>query len=220
MGGEGSRLGEGVSIGILEAAATGTKDLGGDEGSVASSHVDNTGSSEVDHANATERVRVESGNKARRRPDGAHDDGVNKGGEEEGVCNVGRHLAALGDGTGNDGGSSGSEGPLEEEGDVCVTDHFVGVSTLDVPDKEHTATNKSGTFTVGEGISDGPESDGSSAGVEEILEHDILDILLTDGTGTEHGEASLHEENESSLFNWNVFVWGQDRFADWGEELE
>ena len=50
--------------------------------------------------------------------------------------------------------------------------------------------------------------------------HDILDILLTDGTGTEHGEASLHEENESSLFNWNVFVWGQDRFADWGEELE
>jgi len=48
-------------------------------------------------------------------------------------------------------------------------------------------------------VTDSVETESATAGVEQVLEHDILDVLLTDGTGTEHGEPGLHQEDQGSL---------------------
>ena len=199
VGGEGGGLGEGVAIGILETATTGTKDLGGDESGGTTGHVDDTTAGEVDHTDATERVVGEGGEETGRGPDGADDDGVDEAGEGKGVAKVGRHLATLGDGTGDDGGGGSGEGPLEEEGDI-------GVALSVVHDEEVGVANEGSVSAVGEGVTDGPEADGTTASIQKVLEHDVLDVLLTNGASTEHGETSLHKENASTLFIFGL-VW-------------
>jgi len=155
--------------------------------------VDDATAGEVDHADATERIIAEGGEETGRGPNGADDDGVDEAGEGKGVAKVGRHLATLGDGTGDDGGGGGSESPLEEEGDV-------GVSLSVVHDEEVGVANEGSVSAVGEGVTDGPEADGTTAGIQKVLEHDVLDILLTNGASTEHGETGLHEEDACTLF--------------------
>ena len=196
MGGEGGGGFEGVAILVVEAALTGTKDDSSDKGGGSSSHVHDTGSGKVNISYTTEGVVTEGGQETVGTPDGTDNDRVDETSKEDGVAEVGRHLTTFGNCTGDDGGSSGGEGELEEPSDEVT-------SRLEVTAEETGSSNEvlfsGGVGVIGEGVTDGPESEGTTTSIEEILKHDILDILLTDGTSTKHGETRLHQENGGTL---------------------
>jgi len=109
------------------------------------------------------------------------------------VAQVGSHLTALGDGTGNNGSSSGGESKLEEPESVVVIE--VTEAELGITDE-----GNSGLVTaIRNSPTNGVEPDGSTTGIEQVLEHDVLHILLTDTASTKHGKAGLHHEHNSSL---------------------
>ncbi len=92
-------------------------------------------------------------------------------------------------------GGGGGECELEEPADQAC-------SIVNVVKDEVSVTNEGqlgaiGT-SVGEGITDSPESNSTSTSIQNILEHDILHVLSTDRSGTEHGKTSLHEEDHRS----------------------
>jgi hypothetical protein len=159
--------------------------------------VHNTGSGKVDNTDATEGIvefgGAEGGEETVAGPDGVDDNGVDESGKEEGVAQVSRHLTTFGNSSGHNGGGSGGESKLEEESSVVIK----------VLETKVTVSNKSLlghiVSTVGESEANSVETNGTTTGIQKILQHDILDILLTDGSGTEHGETSLHHEHESSL---------------------
>ena len=157
--------------------------------------MDNTGSGEVNNTNVTPRVITESGQETASGPDGSDNNGVDESSKEDRVAQVSLHLAAFGDGTGNNGGGSGSESELEEPSDEVT-------SRGEVTDEEVLGTNKvgvsRGVVVVGESVTDGVETEGTSASIQQVLQHDILDVLLTNGSSTKHGESGLHQENKSS----------------------
>ena len=112
-------------------------------------------------------------------------------GKEKGVAKVSSHLAAFGDGSGNDRGGCCGECELEEPADVFTSAR----KTLEC---EHGSTDEGATRSVGQSISKRVETDGSSTRIQQVLEHDVLDVLLTDGTCTEHGETRLHQKDDGS----------------------
>ena len=50
---------------------------------------------------------------------------------------------------------------------------------------------------VRKSVADGPECDGTTTSVHEVLEEDVLHILHPHTSGTQHGEAALHEEHKT-----------------------
>mmetsp|Transcript_34030 Transcript_34030/g.101676 ORF Transcript_34030/g.101676 Transcript_34030/m.101676 type:complete len:219 (+) Transcript_34030:1314-1970(+) len=187
------RLGKGIAVSVIEASAARAKDLGSNEGSVASCHVDDTRASKVDHADAAEWVDVEGGEEAGGCPDGADHHGVDEASEHDGVAQVGNHLAPLSDRTGDDGGGGRSERELEEPPDVIASAGEVHQEEVSISDEILVGR---GRPAVREGVPDRPESEGAAARVEEVLEHDVLHVLLTDRAGAQHGKTRLHEEDE------------------------
>ena len=120
-------------------------------------------------------------------------DGVDKACQEGGVEEVGGHLTPLGDGAGDDGRQSAAEGELEEP-----------LLHVDVLHQEEVGVANEGGATsgvvaaIGEGVSHAPEGDAAAGGIEEIPQQDVLAVLATDGSGTKHGEARLHEVDEGA----------------------
>mmetsp|Transcript_8249 Transcript_8249/g.18488 ORF Transcript_8249/g.18488 Transcript_8249/m.18488 type:complete len:499 (-) Transcript_8249:108-1604(-) len=192
MGGEVMRLGELIAIGVVEASDTRAEDLGGEEGGDSARHVNDSGTGKVVHSTAKGRVVIEGREETARTPDGVHDDGVYEPGEHEGVAQVGFELAPFGNRTGDDGSGRGRKGELEEPPDQLSTGGHVGEEESLISNE--TLLGGIGT-TVRKGVPDRPKAEGTTASIEDVLEHDILDILLTDGSGAKHGEASLHEEH-------------------------
>jgi len=182
---------KGISVVIIESSSARSKDDGGDKGSSSSSHVDNTGSSEIDHTNAKERLGGERGDETVGTPDGSDNDGVDKCGEEKRVAEVGGHLASFGNGSGNNGGGGGSEGELEEPSDVFSSGGESG-------DGKGAVTNEGTGSSVRETVSQSVETNGTTTGIQQVLEHDVLDVLLTNGTSAKHGETGLHQKDGSS----------------------
>mmetsp|Transcript_18891 Transcript_18891/g.52509 ORF Transcript_18891/g.52509 Transcript_18891/m.52509 type:complete len:523 (+) Transcript_18891:49-1617(+) len=186
---------EWVSIFIVEASLAWSEDDGSNEGGGSSGHVDDTGSGEVNDTDVTEWVVAECSEESVSAPDGSDDDRVHESCEEDGVAEVGGHLASLGDGSGNDGGGGGGECELEEESDEIT-------ARVEIADEEVLGSNEvlvsAAVVVVSEGVADGVESESSTAGVQQVLQHDVLDILLADGSSTEHGESGLHQEDEGS----------------------
>ena len=151
-----------------------------------------------------------------------HNNGVDKSGKHEGVGNVGLELTPLGNSSSNDGGGGGGEGKLEEPTDQAG-------SIVDVCEDKVGVTNEGNlggiSTAVGKGVTDSPESNSTSTGVQDVLEHDILDVLSTDGSSTKHGKTSLHEENhcsgkeevediETSVGGGNALIKSGDACAD------
>src|SRR5210317_1972199 len=114
--------------------------------------------------------------------------------KENRVTQVSRHLASFCDGTSNNTRKSTCKGELEEpklhvsvahEEESRVTDECFACAGSIIP-------------AICKGITDGPEAKGSSSRIEKIPQKHVLDVLLSDATRTQHGEAKLHEEYESS----------------------
>ena len=215
------RGGAGHFVGLLgdgvEAADTGSEDDGADEASDAASHVDDAGAGEVNHAiggrGAGEKGAVVLlassgvfvGHGAPRReeavaPAPVDDDGVDEGGEDEGDEDVALEFAALGNGSRDNGGHGSRECPLEEPAGPAVG----GIIFLSDTIEDFDATKVGGADesarggAVGKTIAEEPEGNGCDACVDEILEEDVDDVLLAHSAGLEHGEASLHEEDEGT----------------------
>ncbi len=153
--------------------------------------MNDTRSSEIDVTNSEERFSGEGGNESVGTPDGADDDGVDESGKEKRVAEVGGHLASFSDGSGDNGGGGGSEGELEEESNVVRSRAEVG--------KGESGASNEGSFTsIRETESKSVETDGSSTSIQQVLEHDVLDVLLTNRTGTEHSKTGLHQKDGST----------------------
>ena len=59
---------------------------------------------------------------------------------------------------------------------------------------------------VGERVARGPEPERAHARVEQILQQNVLGVLRSNGTSAQHGEASLHEEDERAAVQDPVHV--------------
>mmetsp|Transcript_20553 Transcript_20553/g.44500 ORF Transcript_20553/g.44500 Transcript_20553/m.44500 type:complete len:506 (-) Transcript_20553:148-1665(-) len=198
VSGKGVGFFEGVAVLVVESSLTGSKNNGGDQSGATSSHVDNTRSGKIDGSDVLEeviRVLVEGGEETVGTPNGVDDDWVDESSKEERVAEVGGHLATFGDGSGHNGGGGGRESELEEESSVGVK----------VTEGEVTVSNEgTASFvitTVGKTVTNGVETKRTTAGIQQVLQHNVLDVLLTDRTSTEHGETSLHEENHGTREN-------------------
>ena len=118
-----------------------------------------------------------------------------KSSKEDGVAQVGSHLTSLSDGTGNDSGGSSSESKLEEESNEFR-------SSRKVADEKVGGTNEAlasrVVSSVGKGITDSVETNGTTTGVQQVLQHNVLDILLAHRSGTKHGKSGLHQKDGST----------------------
>ena len=52
--------------------------------------------------------------------------------------------------------------------------------------------------SIGKRVAGRPEAERAAGGIEQVPEQDVLDVLLADGPGAQHGEADLHEEDEGA----------------------
>mmetsp|Transcript_24956 Transcript_24956/g.62249 ORF Transcript_24956/g.62249 Transcript_24956/m.62249 type:complete len:459 (-) Transcript_24956:196-1572(-) len=197
--------GDGPAVGS-EAAGARAHDHGAHESGKATHHVHHARARKVNHAHfqqlfvvAIRVVFLEGGEPAVGVPDPVHDGGVHKGGEEEGVSEVRLEGSALGDGAGDNGGRGGREGPLEQER-VPVTEPHVVVTLAQC--ERAFADERVGLaifiLSVGHAIAEEVEGDGPDARVEDVLDEDVHHVLGADRAGAEHGETSLHEEDEVS----------------------
>ena len=188
---------EGISILVVESSLTGSKDNGSDKSGSSSSQVDDTRSGKVDNTNITPGVGTEGGQPSIGTPDGVDNNGVDKSSEEDRVAKVGLHLATFGDGSGDNSGGGGGESKLEEPSDVVTTRSEIANEEV-VVSNEGSVTR--GSRVVGKGETNGPETKSTTTGIQQVLQHDILDVLGADRSSAEHGETRLHEENHGSLF--------------------
>ena len=176
---------------IVEATLPGAKNLGGDECGNSAGHVDDATTGKVDHANSKEWVDIPWAQEAIVGPDGMNDDRIHKARQHHRVAQIRCHLTTLGQRTSDDRGRCRSKGKLEQPKHVVIDAHQEEVGISD----EGGLTTRLRS-AVGECVADRVESEGGATGVQQIFEHGILDVLLLDGTGTKHGEAGLHEEDE------------------------
>jgi len=188
-----TRLVVSVAVVIIKATHARTKDDGHDNGHHATSHMDRSGTGQINGSTAKERIGVGVGQPSVDGPEAVRDDGVDESGQEGRVEQIGGHLAPLGDGTGNDGRQGARECELEEpllhidpghEKKVGVADE--GGAAVDV------------VAAVGKGVADGPEGDATAGGIEEVPQEDVLAVLAADGSGTEHGKSCLHKVDEGA----------------------
>jgi len=185
-----------VPLVVVKAADTRAEDDGSEKSRAAARQVDNSTSGKVNDSNVEDLIVGEGGKESAGGPHGVGNNGVDKGCQEGRVAQVGNHCAAFRDGSGHDGGSSSGEGELEEPALVVV--NAGAKEEVLVPDE---GDLRGISPSVSKAPSECPEADSSSTGVEKVLQHDVLGVLGTNTTSTQHGESRLHEENHGSTKN-------------------
>ena len=179
-----------------ESAGTRADNPGAHQTGDAASHVHNTGTGEIKHAAAKKEgaVRAPRAEPAFGGPAPVNDSRVDKGGEEEGVAEVGFKLGALSDGARDNRRGGGGERPLEK-----VKGDTVGVRD---PLHRKVARTQEGVRLVTIGRAEGETEakdepgEGADASVENVFNQNVLRVLGTHRTGAEHGETGLHEEDQ------------------------
>jgi hypothetical protein len=120
---------------------------------------------------------------------------IDKPHEKGGIVQIGRHLGSLRDGSSDNRGKGACKCKLEEKG--LIINIVAHEKEIRVPNK------RLGTSfilaAIGKGETADPESDSTSTRIQEVPQEDVLDVLGTDRTGAQHGKASLHEKDQSSL---------------------
>ena len=179
-----------------KSAGARTDDPGTHQASDAASHVHNAGTGEIKHAAAKKEgtVRAPRAKPAFSGPAPVNDSRVDKGGEEEGVAEVGFKLGALGDGARDDRRGGGRERPLEQV-------HADIVSVRDPLHRKVARTQEGvrlGAISRAKGETVAKEKPGerADARVEHVFNQNVLRVLRTHRTSAEHGETGLHEEDQ------------------------
>jgi len=86
------------------------------------------------------------------------------------------HLATLGHSSGHNGSSSRREGKLKEP--------IMVILARKIGEEEVIGSNESLLASVSKGVTNSKETNGSTASIQKVLEHNIFDILLTDRSST------------------------------------
>ena len=178
-----------VTLVVVETTDAGTEDDGGDESGATPGQVNDPATCKVDDTDVEDLIISKGGEETAAGPHRVGDDGVNEGGQERRVTELGDHSAALRDSPGHNGCSCSSKGKLEEPG-LVVVDPRAQEEIL-VPDEGNL---RRVLAAVSETPTEGPETEGCTAGVEEIFKHDVLGVFCTNTTSAKHGESGLHEE--------------------------
>ena len=120
--------------------------------------------------------------------------GVDKQHQSHFIEQVGLEFATFSYGTRDNGGGGGGKGKLEEpEGKTGVgevTHEEVAVSD------ELVDRGRGVGITKRKSISGGPPTEGAQAGIQDVQEDDVFSVFGTHGASAEHGEPSLHEEDQ------------------------
>mmetsp|Transcript_26869 Transcript_26869/g.82655 ORF Transcript_26869/g.82655 Transcript_26869/m.82655 type:complete len:505 (-) Transcript_26869:92-1606(-) len=197
-------LEHGLALGqiVREALARADHDARDERGDAAR-HVDRARAGEVDDAAFAEepRARAPRGELARA-PHHVDDGRVHEADEDDGVERVGHERRAFGDAARDDGAARGREREAEEP-------RGFGVGRLVRRGRRHeeaAVAREAADALAREVVAVGarerragrPPHDGADAGVEEVLDEDVLHVLLGDGPDLEHGEAGLHPEDEDA----------------------
>lgn len=179
-----------------ESAGARTDDPGAHQAGDTASHVHNARTGEIEHAAAKKlgAVFAPRAEPAFSGPAPVNDSWVDKGGEEEGVAEVGFKLGALGDRARDDRRGGGGERPLEKV-------HADIVSALDsLHGKVARAQERVRLGAVGrakgETVAKEKPGERADARVEHIFNQNVLRVLRTHRTGAKHGETGLHEEDQ------------------------
>eukprot|EP00978_Attheya_sp_CCMP212_P034982 scaffold149895_cov88-Attheya_sp.AAC.1 len=187
---------------VVEAAFAGAQNDGGNEGGGAARGVHDAAAGKVDHAGAPERVAGHGREEPVLTPDGVHNHGVDEPAEQHAVAQVGRHLAALGQGAGHDGGAGGREGELEEPEGVAghrVRARLHGAGQIS-HEEVRVADERLALLRVlpakGEGVAHRVEAHGRPTRVQQVLQHGVLHVLQPHRPGAQHGKARLHEKHQ------------------------
>mmetsp|Transcript_36214 Transcript_36214/g.55353 ORF Transcript_36214/g.55353 Transcript_36214/m.55353 type:complete len:260 (-) Transcript_36214:117-896(-) len=176
---------------VVKSARSGAENVSGDEGGESAREVHDSAPGKVYHARAPERLLLVGAEEAVLAPDGVHDDGVHKAGEERGVEKVRRHLTALRESARDDGGGRGGKRKLKEPKGVVLHVHEEKVARAD-----ESGGPAEVVPAVRECVADGVEAQRSAARIEQVLEHGVLHVLNAHGARAEHGEPRLHEEHQ------------------------
>jgi hypothetical protein len=122
-----------------------------------------------------------------------HYDGINESCEEHGIAKIRHHLASLGQGAGDNGYTGSGEGVFEKP---------KGLIDFARAEKVGHANKRNICAVIlpseGKGVAKTMKRNGGAAGIEQVLEHGILQVLFTDASSTEHGETSLHEKHQGT----------------------
>ena len=176
-----------------ELSNTRSKEVGSHESGTTSSHVHNTATGKVKEAWSN----VSVSQPALATPGPVYDNWVHEGREEAGVGSIGRKGATFGNSSTDNGGSSGSESPLEEPESVVGRARRLLEGGKEVLSSDKLVWRVS-LDSKSETVPNGPPQDGTEASVQTILDKDVLGVLGADTSGFEQGKASLHKEHEAT----------------------
>eukprot|EP00568_Trieres_chinensis_P001003 CAMPEP_0183304480 /NCGR_PEP_ID=MMETSP0160_2-20130417/9554_1 /TAXON_ID=2839 ORGANISM="Odontella Sinensis, Strain Grunow 1884" /NCGR_SAMPLE_ID=MMETSP0160_2 /ASSEMBLY_ACC=CAM_ASM_000250 /LENGTH=389 /DNA_ID=CAMNT_0025467539 /DNA_START=603 /DNA_END=1769 /DNA_ORIENTATION=+ len=183
---------------VVEPAVPRPQDLRRDDRRHAPRRVDHAAPREVHDAGPPKRFRREGAQESPVGPNGPRHHRVHEPRQRDRVAQVRRHLAPLRERPGHDGRRSGCERELEQPvGQVVdAAEEEVGRSHEGRFRRRSRRRSDGAGRAVREGVPDAVEAEGGAAGVQEVLEHRVADVLEADGAGAEHGEPGLHEEDQ------------------------
>lgn len=128
-------------------------------------------------------------------PGGVGDNGIDNTNQEGRVEKVGLHLSTFSNGSSNNGGKSASKGKLEEP---ILKTNVVTLEEKALVSDKRLAWIITIVTTIGQGISNRPKGEAATTRVKKIPKDNVLDVLGANGTGAEHGKASLHKVDKST----------------------
>mmetsp|Transcript_23431 Transcript_23431/g.55486 ORF Transcript_23431/g.55486 Transcript_23431/m.55486 type:complete len:432 (-) Transcript_23431:147-1442(-) len=186
---------QGLTLGVVKTPPPRPQDQRCVQGRQSTVQVDDAAAGKVQDAHIHKGIVVGPAQKAAVAPNRVCNHRVDEARQHYTVGQVGRHLAALRQRPGHNRNAGGTEGVLEEpEGrarpdahEVFVADEgFAGhrVLVAEIP-------------AEGKGVSDNEKGQGRAAGVEQVLEHGVLDVFQPDRSRAHHGESGLHEEDHA-----------------------
>mmetsp|Transcript_21811 Transcript_21811/g.44518 ORF Transcript_21811/g.44518 Transcript_21811/m.44518 type:complete len:144 (-) Transcript_21811:48-479(-) len=112
--------------------------------------------------------------------------------QRQGVAQIRRHLAPLGQSPRHNRRRARRKCKLKHPKHQIVHSHKKEVLRPD----ERLLRIAEVHSAVSKGVADGVKSQGGAAGIEQVFEHGVLDVLELDAAGAQHGEAGLHQEDE------------------------
>jgi hypothetical protein len=115
--------------------------------------------------------------------------------DEDCVNQIGAELDAPGDGAGDDRGCRCCKGNLEEEVHLRIqpADAVGGFADAEAAPGEHAGDH---VAPIHDAVADGPEDQHAQAHVDQILEHDVDDVLGGVEANFDQGKTCLHEEHQ------------------------
>ena len=172
---------------VVVFADPGTQDSCADAGAHAAHHVNRRGTRKVMESQSAQPAAA---------PDPVAGNGIDEGGDAERVEAVGNEPGPLRHSPGDDGGRRGAEDRLENE--VGKQGHPGGQDGVIVPSDEGVQPSDDGPGPgKHQSKAQKPVSRCANAEVHEVLHQDIAGVLGSGKACLAHGEARLHQEDQS-----------------------